>query len=589
MAISGNLDEASLPDVLQLLTMGRKTGRLSLSDHSSLGHIYLEKGAITHAFLVNRRDRLGDILFKSGSITREQLNEAMRLQAESPTEKLGEILVQSGAISREVLKHHMQLQIEEAVYYLFTWRSGDFTFERDVKSEAQDFSIAIDPEALLLEGARRVDEWSVIEKKIPSFDMVFVVDHERLDASSAPLSEEQERIASLLDGSRDVSSLVDETGMAEFEVGKAIFGLISAGFANVSERITEIPQKRRPKGSGRAGHLDHAALLSYLNREKEFSDQGRRRDAALHIAACPTCSKRLKEIHTRRSERLLSVSDPDETILNGGESRVEERRSNSDRRRSGESSNFDPAKDRRIHGAGDRRGSTREAAATGDDRRERRSGYDRRQGSRRKGDRRRYAGTNRSDRFAVERRAGRERRMRDRRVASRRSTDALYQTVEGTRTTAAFRLKAGSAPVPSGVEVASSTAVGSSGRRSGPIRYRSTSRTAGGKDLGKGHSSSGDSSSMSKRSDTGPTDGPSKPPRHSVQRLRESPLQGLPLLADPTEWRYQERNEGEGKNDQAQSKNQQEASRNEQKTPGDTGPDKNLEASEKKPPVAPVG
>ena len=39
---------------------------------------------------------------------------------------------------------------------------------------------SINPESLLLEGARRVDEWSLIEKKIPSFDLIFIVDRDRL-------------------------------------------------------------------------------------------------------------------------------------------------------------------------------------------------------------------------------------------------------------------------------------------------------------------------------------------------------------------------------------------------------------------------
>ena len=38
------------------------------------------------------------------------------------------------------------------------------------------FMVSINPESLLLEGARRVDEWSQIEKKIPSFDLIFAVD-----------------------------------------------------------------------------------------------------------------------------------------------------------------------------------------------------------------------------------------------------------------------------------------------------------------------------------------------------------------------------------------------------------------------------
>jgi hypothetical protein len=45
MAIKGNLKEACLPDVLQLLAMGQKTGCLSLSDRSNFGYIFLTAGA----------------------------------------------------------------------------------------------------------------------------------------------------------------------------------------------------------------------------------------------------------------------------------------------------------------------------------------------------------------------------------------------------------------------------------------------------------------------------------------------------------------------------------------------------------------
>ncbi len=53
MAIKGSLREASLPDVIQLLSLGQKTGRLSLTDRSNFGSIYLKKGMITFAEIVN--------------------------------------------------------------------------------------------------------------------------------------------------------------------------------------------------------------------------------------------------------------------------------------------------------------------------------------------------------------------------------------------------------------------------------------------------------------------------------------------------------------------------------------------------------
>ena len=232
MAIKGSLKEASLPDVIQLLSLGRRTGCLAVADRQNFGYIYFEEGKLSYASIVNRRDRLGDILVRNRRITPEQLQSAVDMQDETREQKLGEILVELGAITRQELEDYMRLQIEEAVYYLFTWTAGTFNFEAGVRPEREDFLVQINPESLLLEGARRVDEWSQIEKKIPSFDLIFTVDRAHVEASGVTLSAAQQQILPLLDGTRDVQQVVDEVGLVEFEVGKALYGFITAGFAH---------------------------------------------------------------------------------------------------------------------------------------------------------------------------------------------------------------------------------------------------------------------------------------------------------------------------------------------------------------------
>jgi tetratricopeptide (TPR) repeat protein len=247
MAIKGSLKEASLPDVLQLLALGKRTGCMAVADRQNFGYIYFDQGRISYASIVNRRDRLGDLLVKNGLLTLAQLEEAIKLQGERRDKKLGEILLGMGIIARHDLEEYMRIQIEEAVYFLFTWTSGTFNFEAGVRPEQQDFLVAINPESLLLEGARRVDEWSQIEKKIPSFDLIFEVDRLRIEGSDAELSPTQKRLIDLLDGRRDVQQVVEESGLVEFEVGKALYGLITAGFvkrtgtsvAKVEPRVTD--------------------------------------------------------------------------------------------------------------------------------------------------------------------------------------------------------------------------------------------------------------------------------------------------------------------------------------------------------------
>ncbi|MEP7344826.1 MAG: DUF4388 domain-containing protein [Gemmatimonadaceae bacterium] len=230
MAIRGALSEASLPDVLQLLAMGQKTGCLSVTHRHAFGTVFFEKGRISFASIINRRDRLGDILVKHGRLTHEDLEAAIAVQGDHPEMRLGEILVARNLIDREQLHSYIKHQIEEAVYSLFTWTQGTFTFEPDVRPENQDFIVSINPESLLLEGARRIDEWSLIEKKIPAFDLIFAVDRFKILESTPSLTTEQEVLVPLIDGQRDVVELIDESGLGEFEVGKALFGLAAAGF-----------------------------------------------------------------------------------------------------------------------------------------------------------------------------------------------------------------------------------------------------------------------------------------------------------------------------------------------------------------------
>jgi tetratricopeptide (TPR) repeat protein len=289
MAIKGNLREASLPDVLQLLAMGQKTGCLALTDRANFGYVYFDRGRITYASIVNRRDRLGDLLVKNGLLDPAALAAAIDEQSRDPQSRLGEILIRRGSITREQLEQYIRIQIEEAVYYLFTWTQGTFSFEPEQRPEEGAMLVSINPENLLLEGARRIDEWSLIEKKIPSLDLVFELD--RAGAlGDAELSDEQRRIVALVDGKRSVQELIDESGMVEFDAGKALFGLIQAGFAHPVGRrqaqVKEVPQGRIDEHRNLGVAFYKTGMFDEATREfrRVAELQPRNLDARYHLA-----------------------------------------------------------------------------------------------------------------------------------------------------------------------------------------------------------------------------------------------------------------------------------------------------------------
>lgn len=242
MAIEGALQDVSLADICQLLGMGMKTGCLSVTDRSNFGYIYFKKGRVIHASLLNRPDRLGELLVRNHIITRKDLSAAMEQQALEKGRRLGEILVDQGSMSEEKLHTYIQMQIEEAVYHLFTWNQGSFYFDTDQAPDEEGmFLVDVPPEALLMEGARRVDEWSQVEKKIPSFDVVFQLDkHPDEVEEDVELTRDQKKILPFVDGVRTVDDIMNEAGLVEFETGKALYGLIQAGFVSrAGERSTQ--------------------------------------------------------------------------------------------------------------------------------------------------------------------------------------------------------------------------------------------------------------------------------------------------------------------------------------------------------------
>jgi tetratricopeptide (TPR) repeat protein len=250
MAIKGSLKEASLPDVLQLLSMGKKTGCLGLSFHDSFGSIYFDNGRICHAAIVNR-----------------------------------------------------PLDTENSVYTLFTWTSGTFNFEQGVEPEDGAERVSVDPQSLLLEGARRVDEWSLIEKKIPSFDVVFSLDRPRLMMNRDPLSPEQEALLPLIDGHRDINGLIRDSGLGEFEVGKALYGLLNANF------LLPVGRKRTtPTLPRNASPLERRELATALYRAGMHDEALREFRALVEEAADPVASFHVGLIALRQKEWSAAVN-----------------------------------------------------------------------------------------------------------------------------------------------------------------------------------------------------------------------------------------------------------------------------------------
>jgi tetratricopeptide (TPR) repeat protein len=301
MAIEGALQDVSLADICQLLGMGRKTGCLSITDRSNFGYIYFRDGRVIHASMLNRPDRLGEMLVRNRIVTRDDLARAVQEQTEGSSKRLGEILLEQGMIDQETLKTYVEQQIEEAVYHLFTWVQGTFHFDPDQPPD-EDVTALVDisPESLLMEGARRVDEWSLVEKKIPSMDIVFQLDRHPDDGEEEfELTPEQRKVLPLLDGERTANEIMIEAGLVEFDTGKALYGLIQAGF------VSQVGA--RPTVAEAGGDEQ---MQEHLNLAVAFYRSGMMDDARREVAIVLESDPKLARAHFLLGLIALRAGDP---------------------------------------------------------------------------------------------------------------------------------------------------------------------------------------------------------------------------------------------------------------------------------------
>lgn len=248
MAIEGPLRELGIHDVFQLLDLSRKTGVLRVVSglRNNEGKVYFDAGAVVYAEIRSNPHPPGALLVHSGKIDEADLGRARDLQLRGDKRRLGRILISIGAITERELERQVRQQIEEVIFELMNWHEGYFSFgDESMKDVPADILVRIPTEALLMEGARRIDEWSLIEKKIPHLGMVPVLaSNQSGGEGDLDLLPSEWSVLVAVDGARDVRSLAVALGSSEFETAKTIFGLESAGVLVLRENPRTTPGRQ---------------------------------------------------------------------------------------------------------------------------------------------------------------------------------------------------------------------------------------------------------------------------------------------------------------------------------------------------------
>ena len=235
MALSGNLKTMLPGDLLQWLSLGQKTGTLVISNKRVEKKIFFRKGRVISSASNDPREYLGQFLMSHGYLTEPELKKAMEVQLHSGI-LLGKILVMIDVIGEEDLQRLMRRKAEEEIYDIFLWNDGDFYFIDDELPQMEMVPLQVDVTGIIMEGTRRVDEWSRIRELVPNQGMIPVPVKE-VDYSE--LEEVEEPIVRAIDGKRTIADIVLESRSSEFVVSSTVHALVRHGYATLVDPDTQ--------------------------------------------------------------------------------------------------------------------------------------------------------------------------------------------------------------------------------------------------------------------------------------------------------------------------------------------------------------
>jgi CheY-like chemotaxis protein len=261
--IKGDLDLMGIAQLLQTLSASDCRGVLTIAKGDVEKVIDFGGTGIRLVSGVQRTNPLGEILVRTGKVTLAELD-ALLAEHRASGKRLGEVVVERGIVTQEAIDFALREQVAEEIFDLFIWSGATFSFNNDRRAlnalepgPLAGVTLDLNLMSLMIEAARRVDEFGQIQKIIPDHRLIAqqIELPSRLDDPSLDRNAVEE-VLPLADGSRTVGDIIEASFYPKFTVLRTLYGLSLQGAIKIRDRgdvrgpITVMHRPAASSGSG---------------------------------------------------------------------------------------------------------------------------------------------------------------------------------------------------------------------------------------------------------------------------------------------------------------------------------------------------
>ncbi len=199
MALTGDLRQLHITDIIQLIHSTRKSGTLTVRGERGESRVIFSNGYLVGASHLSNRIRIGTVLVQMKAISPADLKEALDFQraAGGDRKPLLSTLKQLGRLKDDAAFKALKKLIEITIVELISWTIGTFTFD--------DTDIAVSPECSYSPGA--MEQEMSLDAQMVLMDALRVFDERERDRSAGRnVQPYEEQFAEVLPAEETVSA-----------------------------------------------------------------------------------------------------------------------------------------------------------------------------------------------------------------------------------------------------------------------------------------------------------------------------------------------------------------------------------------------
>ena len=238
MPLRGNLRDFSTDKLLNLISLARKTGTLTIEGPTEAARMAFREGKLIFAQVGNEDPSLAFVLRKVGKLTDEQAR-ALHQRAEAANDKaLGLLLINSGYVTQSEILQSIKQHILDVAYRLFTWVEGIFNFEANATPPVERITVPIDLDNVIIEGSRRMREWEQLQEELPNLDLALkFTDKPDARLKNVNLNVEEWKVVSYINPKNTIRQIAKANNMSDLDIRRIIYGLLQAGLVELVRPI----------------------------------------------------------------------------------------------------------------------------------------------------------------------------------------------------------------------------------------------------------------------------------------------------------------------------------------------------------------